>query len=76
MEDVFYYNDETSRNEIDFVIEENGVIAPIEVKAGINLKAKSLANVIKKYSLKKAIRYSLADYKANDIIEDIPLYCI
>ena len=76
IENVFYYNDATSRNEIDFVIEESRNIVPIEVKAGINLKAKSLANVIEKYNLKKAIRYSLADHKVNDIIEDIPLYCI
>lgn len=75
-ENVFYYTDETSRNQIDFIIEENGYIVPIEVKSGINLKSKSLNNILLKYNIKKAKRYSLADYKMNEIIEDIPIYLI
>lgn len=75
-EDVFYYSDETSRSEIDFVVERDNKIIPIEVKAGVNLKAKSLNNVIKSNDIMHAIRYSLADYKKNEIIEDIPVYAI
>lgn len=73
-DDVLYYSDEMSRNEIDFIIEKNNQILPIEVKAGINLKAKSLNNIINKYNIKQAIRYSFADYKKNEVIEDIPIY--
>ena len=75
-EKVFYYTDETSRLEVDFVVESEGEIVPIEVKSGINLKAKSLNSVITKNNIKKAVRYSLADYKQNEIIEDIPIYAI
>ena len=75
-EKVFYHTDETSRLDIDFVIEVDGKATPIEVKSGINLKSKSLNNIITKYKIKKAIRYSLADYKQNEVIEDIPIYAI
>ena len=75
-EKVFYYTDETSRNQIDFIIEENEYIVPIEVKSGINLRSKSLNNIILKYNIKKTKRYSLADYKMNEIVEDVPIYLI
>lgn len=75
-ENVLYYTDETSRLEVDFVIELEGKVVPIEVKSGINLKAKSLNSIITKNKIEKAIRYSLADYIQNEIIEDIPLYAI
>lgn len=75
-DNVTYYIDENSRHQIDFIVEQDGNIVPIEVKAGINLKSKSLNNIILKYNIKKAIRYSLADYKQNEIIEDIPIYSI
>ena len=75
-EKVFYHTDETSRLDIDFVIEVDGKATPIEVKSGINLKSKSLSNIITKNKIKKAIRYSLADYKQNEVIEDIPIYAI
>ena len=73
-ENVCYYADVLGRLEVDFVIEQSDAVVPIEVKSGINLKAKSLNNIIQKSKIKKAIRYSLADYKQNDIIEDIPIY--
>lgn len=75
-EEVCYYTDDTSRLEVDFVIECENKIVPVEVKAGINLKAKSLNSIIEKNKIKKAIRYSLADYKQNEVIEDIPIYAV
>ena len=75
-ENVFYYTDETSRLEVDFVVELEDKVVPVEVKSGINLKAKSLNSIITKNGIEKAIRYSLADYKQNDVVEDIPIYAI
>lgn len=76
IDNVMYWTNETSRAEIDFVIEKNNRIIPIEVKAGINLKAKSLNNFIRDNNLIYAIRTSLADYKMNEVIEDVPLYMV
>ena len=62
--------------EIDFITEIEGDVIPLEVKAGINLKAKSLASYINKYNPNKVARSSLADFKITPPIYDIPLYMI
>ena len=73
---LYYYTNDRNSAEIEFLIEYNNKIIPIEVKAGINLKAKSLKTYIEKYHPEKALRFSLADYKTSDILTDIPLYAI
>ena len=50
-ENMFYYRDEFGKVEIDFMIEKDACIVPIEVKSGINLRAKSFNNFIKKYNI-------------------------
>jgi hypothetical protein len=74
---IYYWSNDSSRSEIDFLIQLNGYVVPIEVKAEKNLKAKSLKNFILNYNPKKSVRTSLADYKLNDNnLYDIPLYAI
>ncbi len=66
-----------SRNaELDFVIQKANDIIPIEVKASINLQAKSLKAYMDKYTPNIAIRTSLADYKQADNLYDIPLFVL
>ena len=72
----FYYNNKYSTAEIDFLFQNKDSIIPIEVRAGINLKAKSLRTYIEKYNPVYAIRTGLNDYKRTDKIIDIPLYNI
>ena len=62
--------------ELDFITEIEGDVIPLEVKAGINLKAKSLSSYINKYNPNKVARSSLADFKITLPIYDIPLYMI
>lgn len=71
---VYYWTGRTS--EIDFVVQKEDFVIPIEVKAGINLKARSLAVYQEKYHPLKSVRTSLADFKVNDNLYDIPLYLI
>lgn len=52
------------------------MVIPIEVKATINLKAKSLASYRQKYQPIKAVRTSLAGYEENNGLFNIPLYMI
>ncbi|MDR2694497.1 MAG: hypothetical protein LBB74_09840, partial [Chitinispirillales bacterium] len=56
----------------------DGNVIPVEVKSGINLRAKSLAFFVDKYSPKYSIRTSLADYKVTEpgYIIDMPLYAV
>jgi predicted AAA+ superfamily ATPase len=77
---LYYWSNENGNAEIDFLTQDtNGNIVPIEVKSGINLRAKSLSFFVDKYSPKYSFRTSLADYKVvntpNNII-DMPLYAV
>lgn len=63
--------------EIDFIREINGQLIPIEVKAEVNLKAKSLSQYISKYAPSKAYRLSLQKFdpsSSNSPIKDYPIY--
>ena len=71
---IYYWTGRES--EVDFVLQDEDLVIPIEVKAGINLKAKSLGVYKEKYNPQKSIRTSLADFKVNDNLYDIPLYLI
>lgn len=71
---VFYWSNETSRAEIDFVIQIKSDVVPVEVKAERNLQAKSLKVYMEKFKPNYAIRTSMADYKKTDNLIDLPLY--
>lgn len=74
---IYYWSNDSSRSEVDFVVQLDGYVIPVEVKAEKNLKAKSLKNFIQDYQSVKSVRTSLADYKLNDNnLYDIPLYAI
>jgi hypothetical protein len=74
---IYYWSNDSSRSEVDFVVQLGGYVIPVEVKAEKNLKAKSLKNFIQDYHCEKSVRTSLADYKLNDNnLYDIPLYAI
>ena len=62
--------------EVDFIIQLEDLIVPIEAKSEVNLKAKSLAMYRKEFQPKKSVRTSLADYKINEDLYNIPLYMI
>ncbi len=73
---IYYWTNETSRAEVDFVIQIDSKIIPLEVKAAKNLKAKSLKNYIEQFKPDLALRTSLADYKKTENLIDLPLYAI
>ena len=73
---VFYWSNETSRAEIDFVIQIKSDVVPVEVKAERNLQAKSLKVYMEKFKPNYVIRTSMADYKKTDNLIDLPLYGI
>lgn len=73
---VMYWSNETSRAEVDFVIQLKSNVIPVEVKAERNLQAKSLKVYMEKFSPNYAIRTSMADYKKTENLIDLPLYAI
>ena len=74
--DIYYWTNDNSTNEVDFVIQNDTEVIPIEVKSGENLKATSFKFFCDKYKPKKAIRASLADYKEESWMTNLPLYAI
>ena len=73
---IGYWTNDRSTSEVDFVIQEEGEVIPIEVKSGENLKAKSFRSFCEKYKPSKAIRTSLSDYKEESWMANVPLYAI
>ena len=73
---VYYYTNDRGSCEIDFLIDDGEKIIPLEVKAEINLRAKSLKSYRDKYAPKISVRASMADYKEHDGLVDLPLYVI
>lgn len=63
---IYYYTNDRGFCEIDFVIDNSNLIIPIEVKAEVNLRAKSLKIYCEKFQPKVSIRTSMADYKQEE----------
>lgn len=70
----FYWSADNSRGELDFLIQNEGVVYAIEVKAEENLRAKSLRSFVEKYPAVRARRFSLSDYREQDWLTNVPLY--
>lgn len=74
---VYYHTFDNSKYELDFLVQtDDDEIIPIEVKAGENLKSNSFKLFCQKNSPQKAIRTSLADYKEESWMINVPLYAI
>ena len=73
---IYYWTAERSSAEIDFVVQYNGVVVPLEVKAEENLKAKSLKVFVEKFNPRVSIRTSMSDFRKQDWLTNIPLYAI
>ncbi|VEJ20321.1 ATP-binding protein [Neisseria animaloris] len=73
---VFYWVAERGTAEVDFVLQRRQSVIPIEVKAEENLKAKSLKVYVEQFQPKQAVRFSMADYREQDWVVNVPLYGI
>ena len=78
-DEVFYYSKENSPLEVDFVVQGGTRVIPVEVKAEVNVRSKSLStfvtNEFARYSL-KALRCSMLPYADQQWMENIPLYAV
>ena len=72
----FFWSAPRSQAEIDFLVEADGMIVPIEVKAERNLKAKSLQVFRQKFQPALSVRTSLAEYEPQEGLLNLPLYAI
>ncbi|MCL2137053.1 MAG: ATP-binding protein [Coriobacteriia bacterium] len=72
----YYWSAERSSGEVDFIVQHQGGIYPMEVKASDNLRSKSLAAFCQKYGLQNGLRLSLSAYRDQGWLRNIPLYAI
>lgn len=73
---VYYYTNERSSAEVDFLVDDGEDVIPVEVKAETNLMAKSLKYYTEKYSPRISVRSSMADYREEGSLLNLPLYAI
>lgn len=73
---VYYYTNDRGSCEVDFVVDTGEQIIPVEVKAEVNLRAKSLKTYQEKFSPDVSVRTSMTDYKKEDWLINLPLYAI
>lgn len=73
---IYYWSSKQGTAELDFVIGDGKNIVPIEVKPEQNLQAKSLKVYYQKFSPKISVRASMADYKKESWLLNIPLYAV
>lgn len=74
--DLYYWSNDSTPAELDFVIQLDDNVYPVEVKASTNVRGKSIAQFIKENPGKKGIRYSLLGYMDHDWITNYPLYAV
>ena len=60
--------------QMDFLVQREGALLPIEVKGGTSIKATSLHNYLKEHPDISAIRYSMLPYRQQENISNMPLY--
>lgn len=73
---IYYWTADRGTAEVDFVIDNGNDVIPMEVKAEVNLQAKSLKVYRDKFQPKLSIRTSMADYKREDWLLNLPLWAI
>lgn len=74
--DVYYWSAERSSAEVDFLVSDGREVVPVEVKAEVNLRAKSLKAFHDKYAPRLSVRTSMAGYKREEWLLNLPLWAI
>ena len=73
---IYYWSAENGQAEIDFLLQLNDRIVPLEVKAEETLKAKSLKTFSEKFKPAISVRCSMSDFRKEDWLVNLPLYAI
>lgn len=73
---VYYWSAENSRGELEFLVQDENEIMPIEVKAEENLQAKSLRVFIERNPSLHGIRFSMSPYRQQNWLTNYPLYSL
>ncbi|MCQ2250158.1 MAG: ATP-binding protein [Bacteroidales bacterium] len=73
---IYYWSSEKREFELDFVVQKESRLIPVEVKAEGNVHARSLRNFMQKHQELKAVRVSMLDYIDQEWMENWPLFAV
>ena len=73
---IFYWANDNGTAEVDFLIDNGSEVIPVEVKAEVNLQAKSLKVYQAKHQPRRTIRTSMSDYRQEEHLLNLPLYLV
>jgi len=71
-----YYWESENRSEIDFVIQNENAVIPIETKSWENTRSKSLEVFRERYGIANAVRISARNFGFANGIKSVPLYAV
>lgn len=74
--DLYYWSADQATAEIDFLLQKDGALIPVEVKAEENLKAKSLSVFEQAHKTGQAVRFSMSPFRRQDWMVNMPLYAV
>lgn len=76
MDNLYYWHRQSrsSQAEVDYLIEKDGQVIPVEVKAGLGRKMKSLRIFLEEKTSRFGIRLSADNFSRGDRIYSMPLY--
>ena len=75
-QDLYYWRSRGGKAELDFLCEFAGRICPLEVKAGINPRSKSLKSYDLQFQPARLMRTNLLNFKGDGKICNLPLYAV
>lgn len=73
---IYYWSSDTSRGELDFLLQKDVSVIPVEVKAEENLQSKSLRFFVEKNAGLHGVRFSMSDYRKQERMINYPLYSV
>ncbi|MDR0831725.1 MAG: DUF4143 domain-containing protein, partial [Bacillales bacterium] len=74
--EMYYYNNKKN-GEVDFIIEQNSEVIPIEVKSGKSYHIhRALNNLLNQYNIKKGVVFSHGNISKKENIIYLPIYMV
>jgi hypothetical protein len=76
---LLYYWAREAKNsnaELDYLIQKEGEVIPVEVKSGSTGRLKSMYMYMEKYQVRQGIKISQAPYDSDNQIMSLPLYSL
>ena len=74
--ELHYWRSSGGKAEVDFLLEREGEVVPLEVKAGVNPRSKSLRSFDSQFAPPLLVRSTLLNLKRDARVLNIPLYAL